>query len=195
MKTLGIFGTSGFAREVDDIACALGWHTVFIARDEAERVAWNGPVDVLLESDLASTAATAGWQFTIGIGDNTLRQKVAQRYASQLEFINLLHPSASFGRGQKALIEARRGVIVCAGVRFTNNIQVGDFSIFNLNVTVGHDVIVDDFANVSPGANISGNVHIGSRCWVGTGSALNQGTPEAKLQIGADTMWAFLPRE
>ena len=208
-KTLGIFGTSGFAREVDDIACALGWHTVFIARDAAERDAWQGPGEVLLESELAigtantavntatnaatnatttKTATTTGWQFTIGIGDNAVRQKVAQRYAGQLNFINLLHPSASFGRGQQALIEAQRGVIVCAGVRFTNNIQVGDFCIFNLNVTVGHDVIVDDFVNVSPGANISGNVHIGSRCWVGTGSALNQGTPEAKLQVGDDTM-------
>ena len=197
-KTLGIFGTSGFAREVDDIACALGWHSVFIARDAAERDAWQGPGEVLLESELAAAtnattnataaASTAGWQFTIGIGDNAVRQKVAQRYAGQLNFINLLHPSASFGRGQQALIESRRGVIVCAGVRFTNNIQVGDFSIFNLNVTVGHDVVVDDFVNISPGANISGNVHIGSRCWVGTGSALNQGTPEARLQIGADTM-------
>ena len=184
-KTLGIFGTSGFAREVDDIACALGWHSVFIARDAAERDAWQGPGEVLLESELTNTA---GWQFTIGIGDNAVRQKVAQRYADTLDFINLLHPSASFGRGQQALIAARRGVIVCAGVRFTNNIQVGDFSIFNLNVTVGHDVVVDDFVNVSPGANISGNVHIGSRCWVGTGSAINQGTPEARLQIGADTM-------
>ena len=185
MKTLGIFGTSGFAREVDDIAYALGWHTVFIARDAAERDTWSGPGDAMLENELGTNT---GWQFTIGIGDNAVRQKVAQRFAGQLNFINLLHPSASFGRGQQALIAARRGVIVCAGVRFTNNIQVGNFSIFNLNVTVGHDVIVEDFVNISPGANISGNVHIGTRCWVGTGSALNQGTPGAKLHIGADTM-------
>lgn len=185
MKTLGIFGTSGFAREVDDIAYALGWHTVFIARDAAERDTWSGPGDAMLENELGTNT---GWKFTIGIGDNAVRQKVAQRFAGQLDFINLLHPSASFGRGQQALIGARRGVIVCAGVRFTNNIQVGDFSIFNLNVTVGHDVIVDDFVNISPGANISGNVHIGTRCWVGTGSALNQGTPETKLHIGIDTM-------
>jgi sugar O-acyltransferase (sialic acid O-acetyltransferase NeuD family) len=185
MKTLGIFGTSGFAREVDDIAGALGWHTAFIARDAAEREAWSGPGEVLLESELVHTT---GWQFTIGIGDNAVRQKVAQRYSGQLDFINLLHPSASFGRGQQALIDAQRGVIVCAGVRFANNIRVGDFSIFNLNATVGHDVIVDSFVNISPGANISGNVHICSRCWVGTGAAINQGTPETKLIIGADTM-------
>lgn len=187
MKTLGIFGTSGFAREVDDIASALGRHTMFVARDAAERDAWTGPGGVMLESELGASN-WADWQFAIGIGENSVRQKVAHRYAGQLDFINLLHPSASFGRGQRARIEARRGVIVCAGVRFTNNIQVGDFSIFNLNVTVGHDVIADDFVNISPGANISGNVHIGTRCWVGTGSAVNQGAPGAKLHIGADTM-------
>ena len=189
MKTLGIFGTSGFAREVDDIAEALGWRTVFIARDAAERDTWDWPGEVMLEQDIDLRSDAVGSKhFIIGIGDNAVRQKVAQRYAGQLEFINLLHPSASFGRGQQALIELRRGVIVCAGVRMTNNIQVGDFSIFNLNVTVGHDALIDDFVNVSPGANISGNVHIGTRCWVGTGAAINQGTPQTRLMIGADTM-------
>ena len=41
MTPLGIFGTSGFAREVDDVACALALRTVFIARDAAERDAWG----------------------------------------------------------------------------------------------------------------------------------------------------------
>ena len=189
MKTLGIFGTSGFAREVDDIADTLGWRTVFIARDAAERDVWAWPGELMLEQDIGLRSGAAGsMQFIIGIGDNAVRQKVAQRYAGQLEFINLLHPSASFGRGQRALIESRRGVIVCAGVRMTNNIQVGDFSIFNLNATVGHDAHIDDFVIVSPGVNISGNVHIGTRCWVGTGAAINQGTPQTKLVIGPDTM-------
>lgn len=185
MTTLGIFGTSGFAREVADIGDALGHRVVFIARDAAELDAWTPPGDVMLESDID---AGAGWMFAIGIGENAVREKVARRHASRLRFANLLHPSASFGRGQRAQIEGRSGVIVCAGVRFTNNIQVGDFCIFNLNVTVGHDVTTDDFINVSPGANISGNVHLGARCWIGTGSAINQGTPAAKLRIGADTM-------
>jgi acetyltransferase-like isoleucine patch superfamily enzyme len=30
-------------------------------------------------------------------------------------------------------------------------------------------------------------VHIRSGCWIGTGAAINQGTPHAKLTIGADT--------
>lgn len=185
MKMLGIFGTSGFAREVADIGDALGHRVVFIARDADELEAWTLPGDVMLESQINPSA---DWLFAIGIGENAVRERVAKRHLGRLRFANLLHPSASFGRGQREQIEGQSGVVVCAGVRFTNNIKVGDFCIFNLNATVGHDVTTDDFVNVSPGANISGNVHLGARCWIGTGSAINQGTLQAKLKVGADTM-------
>ena len=46
------------------------------------------------------------------------------------------------------------GVIICAGVRLTNNIKVGNFSILNLNATVGHDTIIEHFVNVAPGKYI-----------------------------------------
>jgi acetyltransferase-like isoleucine patch superfamily enzyme len=48
--------------------------------------------------------------------------------------------------------------------------------------------MVEDFVNVAPGACISGNVHLGARCWVGTGAVVNQGNGSSKLQIGADTI-------
>ena len=185
MKTLGIFGLSGFARELRDIARDIGFRTVFIARDQAELNACALPGDVMLESDIGRHA---DMDYAIGIGDNAVRQKVAQRFGQDLRFVNLIHPSASFGSGQLEAIDASRGVVICAGVRFTNNIRVGNFTVFNLNATIGHDSIVDDYVTVSPGANISGNVHICARCWIGTGAAVNQGTGEAKLLVGADTV-------
>ena len=185
MTTLGIFGTSGFAREVDDIAFALGLRTVFIARDEAERDAWCSPGDLMLEREIGSGA---GMQFAIGIGDPTLRRTVAQRHAGALTFVNLVHPSATFGRGQRALIDSMHGVTVCAGVRFMNAVQVGHFTVFSLNATVGHDCNIDDFVTVAPGVNLSGHVHIGTGCWIGTGAAINQGTALAKRVIGPGTV-------
>ena len=184
MNSIGIFGTSGFAREVGDIAWALGYTPVYIARDEDELMTGRACGEALLESELNRLKDTA---FVIGIGENLTRQKIAQRYADKLNFINLLHPSASFGQQQREIIERSRGNIVCAGVRFTNNIQVGNFSIFNLNATIGHDCVIEDFANIAPGANISGNVHIGARCWIGTGAVINQGADGAKLSIGGGT--------
>lgn len=185
MNRLGIFGTSGMAREAGDIACELGYAPVYVARDQAELAAWSFPGEAILESNIDRYTDMG---YAIGIGDSNIRQRVAQRFAGCLRFVNLIHPSATFGHAQRQIIEARHGVIVCAGVRFTNNIRVGDFTIFNLNATISHDVVIDDFVYVAPGAHIAGNIHIGMRCWIGTGAAINQGTGDSRLHIGADTV-------
>jgi len=185
MKRIGIFGTSGFAREVGDIAGELGYLPIYIARDQTERDDWTFPYDVMLESEVDRHSDI---EFAIGIGENAVRRKVALRFADRLRFATLIHPSASFGQCQRRIIEERQGAVVCAGVRFTNNIQIGNFSIFNLNATIGHDVIADDFVNVAPGVCISGNVHLGTGCSVGTGAAINQGSNTRKLHIGANSV-------
>lgn len=184
MSRIGIFGTSGMAREAGDIAWELGLEPVYVARDKAEMDAYAFPGQIILESDIDRYQDIG---YVIGIGDNSIRQHIAQRYTGRLRFTNLIHPSASFGRGQRELLEGKRGVIVCAGVRLTTNIQVGNFCIFNLNSTISHDVVIDDFVYVAPGAHVTGNVQIETRAWIGTGVAVNQGTVNHKRRIGADT--------
>ena len=184
MSRIGIFGTSGMAREAGDIAWELGFEPVYVARDKAELDAYAFPGQIILESDIDRYHDIG---YVIGIGDNSIRQHIAQRYSDRLRFTNLIHPSASFGRGQRELLEAKRGVIVCAGVRLTTNIQVGNFCIFNLNSTISHDVVVGEFVYVAPGAHVTGNVQIEARAWIGIGVAINQGTGSRKRYIGADT--------
>ena len=184
MSRIGIFGTSGMAREAGDIAWELGLEPVYVARNQSELDACAFPGQFILENDIDRYQNMG---YVIGIGDNGIRQRISQRYAARLSFVNLIHPSASFGMGQRELLEAKRGVIVCAGVRFTNNIQVGNFCIFNLNSTISHDVVIDECVYVAPGAHITGNVHIGTRAWIGIGVAINQGNEGLKRRIGADT--------
>lgn len=184
MSRVGIFGTSGMAGEAGDIAWELGLEPIFVACDQAELDACTLLGEVILESDVDRNHEMG---YVIGIGDNRIRQRIALRYADRLFFTNLIHPSASFGRGQREQLEAKKGIIVCAGVRFTNNIQVGDFCIFNLNSTISHDVAIEDFVYVAPGAHITGNVHIETRAWIGIGVAINQGNESLKRRIGADT--------
>lgn len=185
MKRIGIFGTSGFARETADVAIESGYVPTFIARDAAERDAWAFDGQVVVESDLAALGADIA--FAIGIGENAVRQRVWERHRA-LRFVSLIHPAATMGAGQRTIVEAQIGVIVCAGVRLTNHIEIGKFAILNINATVGHDAVIGAFANISPGANVSGNVDIGERCWVGTGAAVNQGHAGGKLVIGHDTV-------
>ncbi len=184
MSRIGIFGTSGMAREAGDIAWELGLEPVYVARDLTELDAWAFSGQVILERDIDDYQDMG---YVIGIGDNIIRQQISQLYMGRLRFTNLIHPSASFGKGQRELVEAKRGIIVCAGVRFTNNIQVGDFCIFNLNSTISHDVVINDCVYLAPGAHITGNVHVEPRAWVGAGVTINQGNKKLKRRIGADT--------
>jgi len=185
MKRVGIIGTSGFAREVKDIAVATGFSPVFLAKDQAVIDAWTLPDEIILES---AAANYRDMPLAFGIGENALRHCIWERLKRDFRFVNMIHPSASFGFGQREAVDAAAGVVICAGARLTNNIKVGSFTVFNLNVTIGHDCIIDDFANLAPGANVSGNVHIGARCWIGTGATIIQGTETRKLVIGSDTV-------
>ena len=183
-KLLGIFGDSGFAREVADIGYELGYQPIYVLQNEAQLPEALDTEYVLYEGELDEWSEI---DFAIGIGNNSLREKVVSRYGQRLHFINLIHPTVSMGQLQINRIQPRRGIILCSGVRLTNNIEIGNFSILNLNSTVGHDTIIGEFVNVSPGANISGNVLIEKDCLIGTGAAINQGTPEKKLRIGQNT--------
>lgn len=185
MNQIGIFGTSGMAREAGDIAWTMGLEPIYVARDVAELRARCFSAQVILEQDVDQYT---DMPFVIGIGENNIRRAVAERFKDSLSFTNLIHPSATFGCGQRDVLEYCKGTIVAAGARFTSGIAVGDFCIFNQNTTVAHDCIVESYVHVAPGANLSGNVHLKQGCWVGAGAVVNQGSNTEKRVVGENTM-------
>ena len=185
VNRIGIFGTSGMAREVGDIASALGLEPVYVARDESELDVWNFSAPVLLEQYIGQHT---DMPYVIGIGESSIRKAIVRRFKNQLRFTNLIHPSATFGTGQRELLENCVGTIIAAGARFTSGISVGDFCIFNQNVTIAHDCVVADFVHLASGANVSGNVHLQDSCWIGAGAVINQGKYTKKLEVGKKTV-------
>ncbi len=181
MTTIGIFGTSGLAREVGDVADAMGLAAVYVARDAVAAAAWRGVGEVMLEADIGRLANVS---FVIGVGDPATRALIAARYRNTITFANLIHPTTSFGRGQREVIERQVGTVIFAGARLSNAITIGDFVLINPNATIGHDVDIGDFVTICPGANVSGNVCIGSCAWIGAGAVINQGTPERARRVG-----------
>lgn len=173
------------AREAGDIASALGLEPIYVARDEAELQAWRFHTQVILEQDLRQHTDIS---YVIGIGESRIRKAIAERFKDKLRFTNLIHPSATFGSAQRAVLENCTGTIIAAGARFTSGISVGDFCIFNQNITLAHDCVVGSYVHVAPGANISGNVHLQDGCWIGAGAVVNQGKPTKKLAIGINTV-------
>lgn len=179
MRPLFIFGSSGHARDVADVAAALAYRPIFV-------VEAGGPApadeETVGEADVERYAAEA---FAIGIGANHVRRRVAERYGGSLNFVALIHPDTSFGRGQREIVAGTPGTVIFPGVRFTSGIRLGRFCNINLNATISHDVRIGDFVNISPGAHITGNVDIGDEAWIGIGVAVNQGMPGRPIRIGA----------
>nr|WP_319488712.1 hypothetical protein [uncultured Caproiciproducens sp.] len=178
---LAIFGTSGFSREVRDIAVLAGYdEIVFVGETEEQPI--QG-FTVKTEDEIFSLVQE-GFAFIIGIGNPKTRKAVWGKY-SDLYFVNLIHPSATFGYRQQEETEKMAGNIVCAGVRMTNQITPGDFGIYNLNCTVGHDCIIEDFVTMSPGASISGNVLLQEGAYLGANSCVIQGKSiTEKITVG-----------
>ena len=78
VREIGIFGSSGFAREVADIATTLGYRPFFIAQNKrsAENISES---DVILESEITKFKFPA---YAIGVGDNRVRKTIFQKFSN-----------------------------------------------------------------------------------------------------------------
>lgn len=108
----------------------------------------------------------------IGINNPRSRKKVVKklRGIGHKKFATLVHPQAWIANK----VEVGEGSIIYAGVCINTGSRIGDFSIINMNATVGHDVMMKDYVSIAPGVNISGSVGVGEGCNIGTGSAVIQ---------------------
>lgn len=187
---LVIIGVGGFGREVLDVAREVDLHGAAahrgvnvlgfvddgdVATDRLSRLDAKllGGVDVLKEY--------AGASFVVGVGNPTVRERlVAAAVAAGLTpSRRLIHPDASVGED----VKFGPGTVVCAGVRVTTNVRVGEHVHLNLNATVGHDSVLEDFVTVNPLAAVSGDVILERGSTVGTTACINQG-----LTVGAGSM-------
>lgn len=192
---IAIFGASGFSHEVADICIASGYTNIVLI-DKQAGLNINSKFKVLDESYVESLSVDE-YKFIIGIGDNRIRKDIFYKYGN-LAYTNVIHPTASFGLGQRESIEKRVGNIVAAGVRFTNGTKVGNFGIYNLNSTIGHDCVIEDYVNICPGVNISGNVTILKESFIGTNACIINGQSmtcrvtigeRATVAAGAVVIW------
>ena len=99
------------------------------------------------------------------------RAIVEKLEGSRYPFNPCIHP----GVLPHSSIKIGRGSILCAGVRLTVDISIGDFVIINLNATIGHDVELGNFVSIMPGVNVSGSVKIGEGAFIGSGATILQG--------------------
>lgn len=178
MKELLIFGTGGFAREVNQIvedinAVAPTWNMLGFLDGDASKVGTEVHAKPVL-GGIAYLEQLRGREVyvAIGVGNPAVRRKIiAAIAATGARFATLVHPRAWIGNR----ITIGQGSIVCAGVLATTDIQIGEHVIINIGSTVGHDTRIENFVTIAPTVNVSGSIVVGEGTDLGTGCTIIQG--------------------
>jgi sugar O-acyltransferase (sialic acid O-acetyltransferase NeuD family) len=184
---LAIYGAGGFGREVAWLAQSIydsnhSWDIVCFIDDEIKEHDLNA-IPVISLTETISKFSQA--KIVSGVGLPQLRELTMNKAAAAgFGFTVLIHPRVEISEW----IDIGEGTIICAGNILTTNITLGKHVQINLDCTIGHDVVMQDYSTLAPGVHVSGYVHIGKRAYIGTGAVIINGTKENPLTIGDDAI-------
>jgi sugar O-acyltransferase (sialic acid O-acetyltransferase NeuD family) len=181
---VAVYGSGGFAGEVAWLAQECGHQVVCFIDDDASKI---GRIvhDIPVLSLAGAVERFPAAMIAAGIGNPSAREAVTTRAVRLgLRPASLVHPRVE----KSPWVTLGAGVVICAGSILTTNISVGDHVQINLDCTIGHDVVLGDYATLAPGVHVSGWVRIGRRAYVGTGAAIINGTQEHPLVVGDEAI-------
>lgn len=186
MKDLIIFGAGGFGREVAWLVERINkisptWNLLGFMDD-------NDPIqgtEINGHKVLGKTCDVCRYSdayFVCAVGASKTREKIVNSMKEidpAVKFGTVIDPSVVLSD----LVTIGEGTIICAHTIITVNISIGDHVIINLDCTIGHDAVLDDFVTLYPSVNISGNTNIGSAAELGTGMQIIQGKTVGEYTI------------
>lgn len=184
MEKIAIVSSGGFAREVLTLINAINvkdqrYEIVGFIDNDKSKLVHGYPV---IGSDEEVNNTKEPLSVVIAVGEPRLKEKIRSKYTNPLvSFPTLIHPAAIIADPDN--IEIGQGCIICASTIMTTDIKIHDFVTLNLQCTVGHDTVIEDYSSFMPSVNISGEVNVGRGVYVGTGAKIiNQ------VDIGENTI-------
>lgn len=186
MKDLIIFGASGFGREVAWLVERINqveptWNFLGFMddNDSIQGTEINGYRVIGKTGDISKYPDA---YFVCAVGASKTREKIVnnmKRINPTVKFGTVIDPSVELSD----LVTIGEGTIICAHTIITVNISIGCHVIINLDCTVGHDAILNDFVTLYPSVNVSGATNIGYCSELGTGMQIIQGKNVGKYSI------------
>jgi sugar O-acyltransferase (sialic acid O-acetyltransferase NeuD family) len=190
-----IVGASGHGRVVLDCARCAGFRPIgFIDRAIEPGQSINGVPVLGREPEECAELRARETAWFIAVGDNRAREDLARRVAALTgrPAASVVHPQCTIS----ATAAFGSGVFIGPGVILSTEVRVGHGVILNTACTVDHDGLIKDFAQISPGCHLAGNVTIGTRAFLGTGVAVIPGIAigdDAVVGAGAVVVEAIAP--
>ncbi len=184
-----IFGAGGFAREVAWlIECCnekSPQYKIVGFIDDTDKQKPNDIFGVPIYTLHEAHSLYPESKIVAAIGDPKGKELAVQKADKKgFVFERIIHPKTEMSKW----VQIDEGTIICAGTILTTNIRVGKHVHINLNCTIGHNAIIQDYTTLAPGVHVSGWVHIGKRVYIGTGAVIINGTQNHPLIIGDDVI-------
>lgn len=177
----GIFGASGFGREVLPLVRGkLGEDDFIYFVDLARSNEKINGVDVIIYDDFLNVKAK-NKKAVIAIADGVIRKNIEQDLiAAGVENISVIADNVVVMDD----VSIGVGVILSPFVTITSNIKIGRSFHANIYSYVAHDCVIGDYVTFAPSVKCNGNVVIEDNVYVGTGAMIKQGSPERPIIIG-----------
>lgn len=179
-KVIGVFGASGFGREVMPLVKEEYPSAELVFVDD------NPPSPVLNGYRISTfeefiSEGTNDKSIIIAIADSKIRSALTERCESSALTIISLEANNVV---KLEHVDLGPGAILCPFSTITSNVQIGKSFHSNIYSYVAHDCVIGDYVTFAPRVHCNGNVQIENFAYIGTGAILKQGTPENPLVIG-----------
>lgn len=180
-KIYGIFGASGFGREVLPLVRPLLEHNdaIYFIDTELQPELVNG-VNVISYSDFLSIESGIKLA-TIAIANADIRKRIeSELLRDQVTLLNVVADNVIIMDD----VSLGDGAILCPFVTLTSNINIGRSFHANIYSYVAHDCTIGNYVTFAPSVKCNGNVVIEDHVYIGTGAMIKQGTPDKPIVIG-----------
>jgi sugar O-acyltransferase (sialic acid O-acetyltransferase NeuD family) len=182
-----IAGAGGFAKEVCEVLLQQQYAAPIAFYDD---ITTNLPSILFNKYPVLKTIQQAAVfmkeqdnKFVLGVGNGAARFKMAQLLAAaggQLQ--KLISPYAHIGKLDTIIME---GCSIMTGAVITSEVYIEEGVLINLNCTIGHNVSIGRYSELSPGVHLSGHVNIGAFTSIGSGAVVIPG-----ISIGSNVIVA-----
>jgi phosphopantetheinyl transferase (holo-ACP synthase) len=122
---------------------------------------WTGDEDRLFEAEFA---AFVGCKYAIALANGTAALECALKALGVGPGDEVVTPSRTF--------ISSASCAVMLGARPVFNARIGKHVIVNMHVSVGHDVVLGDYCNLSPGSRLSGFSCLEDLVFIGSNAVL-----------------------
>lgn len=179
-KIIGVYGASGFGREVLPLVREQYAEAQLCFVDDGSQVTQLNGYTIYTYQDFLALPNTDK-SVVFAIASSQVREVLEAKCKQDDLTIISVKASNSVVLDH---VEIGEGAVLCHFTQLTSNIKIGKQFHANIYSYVAHDCVIGDYVTFAPKVQCNGNVHIEDHAYIGAGAIIKQGTPSKPLVIG-----------